>query len=309
MKKSSAVIAVIIMGMVAGGASVSYAINQNAGTTGAQFLKFRPGARQAAMGDAFSSVKGDAFSVCWNPASISGMNASVSFMHSFWLEDATVDYVACAVPLQEFATLGFTFGYLNAGAIQKLDKNGIELAGSFSPFDIAAGAAVAKNIIPGLDAGFAAKVIYSDIDGSSASSLAVDAGITYSVLQDSLRAGLSVQNLGASMKFISQQDTLPSAVRLGASYRFRSLLVSLDAVMPYDADVSLQAGAEYAVNVAGSLSCILRAGYNGTNYSAGCPGGLTLGGGIQGESFAIDYAWIPFGAVGNTHRISARMNL
>ena len=282
-------------------------IHEYAGTSGAQFLKFGPGARQAAMGDAFSSVSGDAFTLCWNPALISEIDKNVfSFMHSFWLENVSIDYAAVVVPTST-GNLGISFGYLNAGTIEKIDKTGTVLSGGFTPYDIILGVSFARNIISSLNAGCTLKGIYSDIDSIAAFSYALDAGATYGLLQDTLKVGVSLQNLGSSMKFVSQQDPLPFTIRAGASYRFKLLLVSLDTVIPNDANLSIHFGAEYGLKIAESIDGLLRVGYNTKNSSAGGISGLSLGAGIQTESYAVDYAWVPFGILGSTHRLS--MNL
>jgi len=136
-------------------------IHEYAGTSGAQFLKFGPGARQAAMGDAFSSVSGDAFVLCWNPALISEIDKNVfSFMHSFWLGNVFIDYAAVVIPMN-IGNLGISFGYLNVGTIEKIDKTGTILSGGFTPYDIILGVSFARNIISSLNAGCTLKGMIS----------------------------------------------------------------------------------------------------------------------------------------------------
>lgn len=45
----------------------------------------------------------------------------------------------------------------------------------------------------------------------------------------------------------------------------------------------------------------LRAGYNGRNET---DSGITAGGGIQFNNLSIDYAFVPYGDLGNAHRFS-----
>ena len=59
----------------------------------------------------------------------------------------------------------------------------------------------------------------------------------------------------------------------------------------------MHVGAEYMAK----KTVALRLGYNGRN-DAGT--GLTLGGGLMVRRFALDYAFVPFGDLGNAHRFS-----
>jgi len=223
------------------------------------------------------------------------------------MENVFIDYAICAVPLQigNFsANFGIFFGYLNAGVIDRIDNTGTVLSGGFTPYDIILGASFAKKIFGNLGVGGTVKGIYSDIAGISSASCAFDAGFTYGLLQDSLKVGASVQNLGFPMKFSSQQDSLPLTIRVGASYKLKSLLVSLDSVIPNDGNLTLHFGAEYGIKIMYGIDGLLRIGYNGKNALTGGLAGFSLGGGIQGNVYTIDYAWVPYGIVGSTHRLS-----
>jgi hypothetical protein len=89
-------------------------------------------------------------------------------------------------------------------------------------------------------------------------------------------------------------------------------LLALEAVFPVTNNPYGAAGFELALEPARSLmKAFLRAGYNSNNQFSGLEGlrGLSLGMGLQAGNLGFDYAFVPFGILGEAHRFSFSWNL
>jgi len=85
------------------------------------------------------------------------------------------------------------------------------------------------------------------------------------------------------------------------------LVTGLDIAKPKDNDFSIHGGLEYSL----ASAYFLRAGYSITpsnNLDVDGLTNLTGGVGVRLGHFAVDYAFVPFGDLGNTHRISLLIN-
>lgn len=289
--------------------SISYAgvfSKDKAGTTGAQFLKIGCGARAIGMGEAYSAVADEVSAIYWNPAGLAQIGSrQVSAMHTMWLESINYDFLAYAQPLME-GSIGVSLNYLSMSKMDKLDENGVK-DGTFSPYDGALNVAYAQKV-GSITGGVNLKVIRQELDGDSATGFAVDLG-TLHQLSDKLQAAVVVQNIGPEIKFIEESDPLPMSIRLGISARLVSKLVlALDGVAPIDNEPNLHVGCEYTLDAIRDFPIACRIGYKTTTASdldalSGLSGGL----GFYLRGLDIDYAWVPYGDLGDTHRISLGM--
>ncbi|MCK4418849.1 hypothetical protein KAV79_03495, partial [Candidatus Aerophobetes bacterium] len=84
---------------------------------------------------------------------------------------------------------------------------------------------------------------------------------------------------------------------VGAASKLKALTLAIDIAKPQDNQVYYCLGAEWSLrNV-----LALRVGYK-TNQDIG--NGITAGIGLKMGKTSIDYAYVPYGDLGNTHRIS-----
>jgi len=146
-------------------------------------------------------------------------------------------------------------------------------------------------------AGAKLKSIQAKIGGYSASALAIDIG-GYLKYNDELNLGAALKNFGTKMKFFTEKEDLPLCFSIGANYKvIPQLTLALDLSAPLEEDVRINFGVEYRYNI---LS--LRAGYNSDNDLVN---GLTnCGFGILYNNFKLDYAFLPFGDLGDSHKLS-----
>ncbi|MEW5693695.1 MAG: PorV/PorQ family protein [Candidatus Hydrogenedentota bacterium] len=285
------------------------AIDKDAGTSGAQFLKICVGARPSSMGEAYAGVYGDALSIYWNPAGLANVNnIDVAFQYNDSIVDIEQNFVSVALPAKRWDggwAIGLT--YLDAGEQirttetvlgQVLSTN----AGTFGANDLACMLSYAICYKKQLNLGLTFKYIAEELEDEDASSFACDLGFIYLPSKyENLSIGGSIQNIGKKIRFINQKDDLPLNFKLGLAYRLRAgrVLWVADLNYPTDNELRFNSGLEWWV----LNSLALRAGYSQALTDA--DDGLTLGCGIRYQSFTLDYAFLPMGDLGDSHRVSA----
>jgi len=273
------------------------------GTSSAQFLKLGAGARAAAMGDVFCAVAGDSSAIYWNPAGLNQLEKkSVSIMHSLWLGDTAYDWVSYAQPTK-FGVLGVGVQYLSYGALKGMDETGLELS-NFSPSDLAGNVSYARKIAD-VGVGLNVKYISCKIK-KSATAFAGDIGLMYDKLEvkgKKLKLGLVVQNLGTKLKFVDEEEKLPMNIKVGTAYRVSdNWLVAMDVNSPNDNAINIGAGTEYNYKLKDNLMLVGRAGYNTKTKDVDGLKGIAAGVGIGYKDLMFDYAFVPFGDLGTTHK-------
>src|SRR3989339_2125961 len=274
--------------------------------TGASFLNIGTSARAISMGGAYVGVADDANAISYNPAGLSQLNRNeLTAQHTEWISDVKHDFLAGAFPLRN-STVGFSIIYLSQGKLEGRTEDRAKSA-DFSAYDVATTISYSKSINEKLKLGTNLKVIQQKIETEHAIGVAIDMGTLYNTSVKNLTLGLSFQNLGPKMTFISEGYNLPFTATLGAGYNIKNAItLALDIKQKiYDNKTEISFGTEYTpINV-----LALRVGYlkslnpeDVTKISdfKGLGGGI----GLRILNFSTDYAFVPYGDLGNTHRIS-----
>lgn len=286
---------------------LSYA-SSSVGTTVVPFLKYGAGSRAAGMGSAFSAVtNAGSDMIYWNPAGLASVNRKdISLMYLSGIEDISYGWASFAMPTI-YGTVGFAVQYMNSGNMEGTGVNA-ESNSDFSTYDLAVSASYARYHDFGklgiLDYGASLKYIYSKID-NSANAFAVDAGAILTLNDNVTSFGAVLQNAGTKLKYNEEEEMLPFAVRAGASrIFFEKLLVNLDINFPNDNDIFPSFGAEYSINIIEDADIALRAGYDGRQKDIDGFSCFTAGFGLEYRDYAFDYAFTPYGDLGDAHRVS-----
>ncbi len=285
------------------------------GQVGGAELKIGFGPRPVAMGEAFVAQADDLNSTAWNPAGLAQIPGhEAGFMHSIYLEETSLEYLAYVQPVFKGAGVGVNLIYLNYGKMDKVNEQ-MELEGDFTPSVLIGSIGYGQWLMPVLAVGGAIKVISQNIDAESYTAVAVDLGFLFKLGLEGLRLGLVVQNLGTQLA----ESDLPMNAKAGAAcvlpFKFADKDIwnlLLDVNLPFG-DInytSANIGTEYWFN----NMIALRAGYK-VKDTGGLGGitGLTAGAGVKipvGEALAInlDYAMLSFGDLGLTHQIAVAVN-
>jgi hypothetical protein len=224
----------------------------------------------------------------------------LAFMHNFHFLGMHHDYLGIASPVGNRGTIGFAVYYWTSGTIQGMDEKALPTS-EFSAWDLAAGIYYANQFSPALSVGLGLKAVMESNEDEGATAFAGDAGIQFSPPVAGLTLGMSVKNLGTSLKLVDESFSLPATVRVGAGWSLPVAGASLvsDVVIPVDDSPSLSVGGEYAIM--GLFA--LRAGYK-TSSDLGATAGLRAGCGFILPRIGLDYAYAPYGDLGDSHRVS-----
>ena len=303
-------------------AAPAVARSTTAGTSGAQFLKLGAGARAGAMGDAFTAIADDAFAAYYNPAGLARLaRPELGGAHSALFQGVSYQSLALAVPFarnegrERVGTeasahaVGLSIYYLGVGDIERRTGDSTLPAGTFNSADSAYALSYAYSPNDRLSLGLTGKYINQTIDSYSGSAMAADLGVLYRMNPQSERIvtlGGSVRNIGNRIGYVaSETDPLPTTVVIGGAVAVtKGFLVDIDLGKARDSDpyaaLGMEAGRSLSEGVAGAL----RAGYTSSRRDNGGLNGVTAGGGLSFQKASFDFAWIPFGSLGNAFRFS-----
>ena len=289
------------------------AIDPNAGSTGFDFLKITPTAREAALGGASIGMAPSPMGFWFSPAhaaSAESPRAHVGYLN--YVAGIHIGSAAYSQPVGTDKGIGFGVVYLNSGTMKRTNANGEELGTfgvSFADLDLSGAMRFGK----ALAVGVGVQGLYGSIDTFFTMGLAGNVGATYRLPVDGLTAGLAVKNLGLELKaFQANRDPLPIDFGLGLGYQPNpSLNLALDVHKPIDNRVGVRAGIEGWV--ADLLA--LRVGYNSDGIDLKSGGGsdilagLSTGLGVRYRGYELDYCFIPMVELGVAHRISLAFSL
>jgi hypothetical protein len=285
-----------------------HALNDNAGTTGFNFLKVGVGARAAALGGAYTAISGDLESTAWNPAGVYSVGERTAALSlTSYLVDTEAGFISVAKPSGR-RMWALSVNYFNYGELQRTGEDGLS-DGTFGAFDMATGVTAAQRIWgERLTVGATAKWIYSGIDDYTADAWAMDLGLLARGPVPGMTLGASLSNLGAVRSGFTKgyKDSLPVLFRAGVSHTPAHfplpVLLSADVTMPNDNDLYFSFGAE--IQLRGGLT--LRPGYS--LQQSGLDGnealGMAAGAGLDLKGMRFDYAYASFPALGDVHRVS-----
>ncbi len=303
--------------ILASGGLLRGGIYEKAGTYGAQFLLIPVGARPAALGGAFVAVSGDPTSIYWNPAGLSGLSAlQLGLFHNKWFSDVTRQSAFAAYPTPA-GVFGAGLTYLHMGEIVgfDVDEYGEPFRiSNFTCYDLAGTVSYAKAIALHTSVGANLKVIQESLADYRALGFGVDAGLLFCVGDflgpgawypvRNITVGCDIKNLGVLGRFITKTEKFPLEVNVGLAARLlgNSIIVLAEVDKPVDGEYAGHFGLEWALRDI----LTLRAGYDTANEFGS---GITCGVGIKISDWVLDYAYVPYSDLGETHRVGIQVSI
>lgn len=283
------------------------------GKSGGQFLRVGVGARGPAMAGAFSPIVDDATAIYWNPAGLALLEKrNVELTYNSYFKDTASQFAGYAHPTRR-GVFGLGVSLFGVKDIEKRSLTGGDSdtpdLGNFDTRDMAVSLGWANKMGLGdgiLNYGAALKYISSDLETEKANTAAVDLGVIHQCHKDKgLSLSLAVLNLGGELKFKDTGDPLPLNIKPGVAWRqglgkLGKLSLALDGdILVNDGIGYVQPGFEWWAHRAFAL----RGGYQfGRDKDAGQ--GFGVGAGFRLFNIGVDYAFVPFGDLGDTHRMS-----
>lgn len=282
------------------------------------FLFIDANARAVGMGGAYTALANDSNALHYNPGGLGMIDRhEATFMHNNYFQGANQEYFGAVIR----QGVGINFNYLKYGDFQRATYNNPAGSGlgTFPLNDLAFSAGYGHTIMPHLSLGGAIKYIRESIDNQSMNAVAFDVGAMYAmpVPVGGLSLGLAVQNIGPDARFekvsnAGPRENLPLNVRGGAAYNFPlnypdygvalSNTVAVDLAKERNEDTVAMVGLESVVRGMAAL----RLGFTSRNSAdVGISGGV----GFVHKDVNVDYAIMPFGDLGYTHRVSVTVRI
>jgi hypothetical protein len=279
-------------------------------SAGADFLRAEIPARPAAMGGSFAAYHDDATAFLWNPAALGHVREpTLSATHFSSIVDTTFDQASFVQPLSIMGTpggLGLGVQYSSTANLFETDLQGND-KGVIDNHDFVVQTGYGFMLTPRFSMGLGAKVFSSQLAEFKSRGLAVDLGVQ-SVIIERLDLGVSFVHLGIQEAYDSQSDPLPALLRMalkGVLVDTREVMIqaALGVDRPWTTSdpIVVSTGAEYWYQ----RSLAFRVGWR---FGADT-GNFTIGTGVKWFGLGFDYAYIPMGDIGITHRFTANAEL
>ncbi|MBI4377199.1 MAG: hypothetical protein HY549_12215 [Elusimicrobia bacterium] len=305
-------------------ASLALAIDPAAGTGGAAFLKLGQGsARAMALGRSYVALAEGSDSMIYNPAGL-GVTQQKELGYSYLRHVQDLDtplYLAYAHPMGR-TVWGANLAYIAADGFDARDSAGVPQASSEVRVRDGFGTlAIARSFwYEKLFLGGGMKLVHEDNAGAIHDTMVGDIGFLVKP-NHSLSLGFAIMNFGASLSEVA------SVTRGGAAYRWGDFItLALEISKPADNSARIGVGGEFQVPEeyleVGQLT--FRMGYfNSDTLGQSDSGqlkslrlerasGLSFGFGLYtsqafGYGVGLDYAFVPFGALGTVDQFSLKV--
>jgi len=310
---------------------------QKLAQTGMKFLEVGTEARAVGLGEALTSVEGDASAMFFNPATMSRLSSPVSITLSDAKYIADINHYGGAVAIApsggDYGVFGVALHFVDYGTfegtiVDPTASQGYQDTGPFHPSGLSLGLSYARALNDKFSIGGTAKYVRQSLglavtavdptsgarteSSNSVDVLAFDFGLLYKTGFKSLNFGMVVQNFSREVEYEKEPFQLPLTFKIGISMNVldlshvdkseQALLVTLDAEHPRDYAEMVRFGVEYRFQDMISL----RVGYvspqDETKWSYGI--GLRKLDIMGTLGLGLDYAYTPFGVFGSVHRLS-----
>jgi hypothetical protein len=270
--------------------------------TAARFLSFGSAAKPVAMAEAASAYVQDASCLEFNPANLAGAGSGLSLSYQRLLADANGAFLAGSAALP-FGTLALGYKNIDYGGVEdatlnaqgKIETKQVRPKAQALSFGIGTG--LGGSLAPRL--GVAATWWGEDYGGGALSGVAASAGLQAQTpgLQR-LKWALAYNRLGSS----PDGSALPGEARMGVAWIADGYGLSADQSLPREGSPVTAVGGELKP----IKLLALRMGYqwDSGDASRSWEQGMSLGFGTDLQELALDYAFVPAGSLGNTHRVT-----
>ncbi|MBI5247133.1 MAG: hypothetical protein HY923_08120 [Elusimicrobia bacterium] len=314
----------LLLSFVLLGAASARAADSNAGTSGANFLKVGQGsARAMAMSGAFVALAEGSDAMTWNPAGLAvTQQRELSFSYLRYVQDVDSPlYLGYAHPMGR-TTWGANLSYVSISGFDVRDAQGVPQPGEdVGVRDGLASIGIARSFwYEKLFLGSSIRVVHEDIAGAVKDTFVGDVGAILKP-NPTLSLGFAVQNFGSGATNVARITRGGAGVRLGDF-----VTVGLELSKASDSGARISLGGEFQLPEeyldVGQLT--LRVGYRNADSLGQSSdetlkslrldraSNLSFGFGMYtsqafGYGVSMDYAFVPYGALGTVDQISVKL--
>ena len=270
---------------------------------GAAFLLLPVGARAVGMGGAVTGMQGSGDLLLWNPAGVASMqNVNLFFNHSETVFDTQSEVISALFSFSSIGNLGITYYLVDYGDLPSTGNDG-SVQGNINYRNQEFLFTFAGNVVESLKFGVNYKLvqIVFNCDGLctgqqsfTRTTSAFDFGLIYELGVVPIALGASVRHLGFPLKGLTQEDPLPTRVRVGMAWTIiapsttnqlfgLALAMDLEDQWREIGNPDVMLGSEFGV---GEI-VFVRAGYAFLDSGLGGP---SLGLGVTYDWFYIDFS-------------------
>jgi len=261
------------------------------------------GVRSVAMGSAYVAVSDDPSAVTWNPAGLAFLRSSeLLAQHGAWF-GTNKESVYFGLPLPKAGTLGVAGGYVDYGSFDGRGEDGAPL-GSYSANQLDLSVGWGGYVSGRLAVGAQVHAVQQTLAEKSASLFTGGMGVMAET-PTGWRLGAAFMNGGLTKESVSAE----ASFRAGLSRRWTlrkgwALLTAAGGNISPRAGNSFQLGCE--ADFMGAY--FLRAGYHHRTQDPDLEGlfGPSFGLGFSRNSISVDYAFAPYGELGQAHQFALR---
>lgn len=234
------------------------------------------------------------------------------------LENIYLGTLSTTLPIGTKNHLGFGIVYLGMDKMKSYNDDGERIGNTeHTASDLLLMLSCSRVIFRNISLGLTLKYIRETLADYSFDAFNFDIGLNYTfefrriiyqkrrriIKKEKIDFGLTINNIGPMVNFKTLSSLQPMVLKIGASYKYKKLLISTDLRIPIDNIPSIHLGCEQEI---GFLR--LRAGFKTfTLHGLNILSGFSIGCGIHTKIINLDYAFLPYGELGLTHRISTLM--
>jgi len=313
----------LIAAVILGG-SAARAADSNAGTSGANFMKIGQGsARAMALGGAFAALAEGSDAMAWNPAGLAvTQQRELGFSYLRYVQEVDSPlYLAYAHPMGR-TTWGANLSYISISGFDVRDAQGVpQPSNEVGVRDGLMAIGIARSFwYEKLFLGSSLRVVHEDIAGAVKDTIVGDIGAILKP-NPTLSLGFALQNFGSGAGNVARISRGGAAVRLGDF-----VTVALELSKASDSGARIGLGGEFQLPEeyldVGQLT--FRLGYRNADALGQSSdetlkslrleraSNLSFGFGMYtsqafGYGISLDYAFVPYGALGTVDQISVKM--
>ena len=300
-------------------------------TCAANWLKIESGVRGISMGGSQVASGSGISGIFYNPASIAFTKSSeVYYSKSYYLAGISHNTLGYVTKISPSDYLGLYLFYLDSGEMEVTTVISPDGTGEmFNVLDLSVRFLYGKQLTDRLRIGAAVKYFREDIYTAHMQSLVIDIGSNFDTGIYGFILGMSVSNFGPEVQYkgdaldvtvgddiavagklskITNKFPVPLTFRIGLSNdviggdeeSIHRLTFSADAINPIDYTVYGGIGAEYSWN----NMAFIRGGTKLFHDTAG----MSLGGGLKWSIFKVDYAYVNYGILKETHQFGINLS-